>query len=163
MTDEEYWEFIECQRINELTRDFAELNIIIIDKNISIITCNIEYQKRRLYTNILFIVDGKIICSKIPDFNLFIKELKYFTINEERKFVELKSRKTIRGVEQNLNIKETNIYLNKAEADTIVSAAENIVRAYKYASVEDMKKCEDPKYFMDLLVRSKILKTINEK
>ena len=35
--------------------------------------------------------------------------------------------------------------------------AEYIDRAYKYASVEDMKKCEDPEYFMDLLVRSEII------
>ncbi|MDD2887317.1 MAG: hypothetical protein PHY66_05905 [Aliarcobacter sp.] len=157
MTEEEYWEFVECQRINELTRDFAELNVIIKDKNIVIITCNIEYQKKRLYTNILVVVDKQLICSKIQDFKLFIKELKYFNINEERKFVELKSRKTDKGIEHNLNIKKTDIYINKAEADTIVNMAEYIDRAYKYASVEDIKKCEDPEYFMDLLVRSEII------
>mgnify|MGYP000853239479 FL=1 len=78
-------------------------------------------------------------------------------MNEERKFVELKSRKTDKGIEHNLNIKKTDIYINKAEADTIVNMAEYIDRAYKYASVEDMKKCEDPEYFMDLLVRSEII------
>jgi len=157
MTEEEYWEFVECQRINELTRDFAELNVIIEEKNIVIITCNIEYQKKRLYTNILVVVDKQLICSKIQDFKLFIKELKYFNMNEERKFVELKSRKTDKGIEHNLNIKKTDIYINKAEADTIVNMAEYIDRAYKYASVEDMEKCEDPEYFMDLLIRSKII------
>lgn len=157
MTDEEYWEFVECQRINELTRDFAELNVILEDKNIVIITCNIEYQKKRLYTNILVVVGKQLICKKVQDFKLFIKELKYFNMNEERKFVELKSRKTDKGIEHNLNIKKTDIYINKAEADTIVNMAEYIDRAYKYASVEDMKKCEDPVYFMDLLVRSEII------
>ena len=157
MTDEEYWEFVECQRINELTRDFAELNVIIEEKNIVIITCNIEYQKKRLYTNILVVVGKQLICKKVQDFKLFIKELKYFNMNEERKFVELKSRKTDKGIEHNLNIKKTDIYINKAEADTIVNMAEYIDRAYKYASVEDMKKCEDPEYFMDLLVRSEII------
>ena len=157
MTDEEYWEFVECQRINELTRDFAELNMILEDKNIVIITCNIEYQKKRLYTNILVVVGKQLICKKVQDFKLFIKELKYFNMNEERKFVELKSRKTDKGIEHNLNIKKTDIYINKAEADTIVNMAEYIDRAYKYASVEDMKKCEDPEYFMDLLVRSEII------
>lgn len=157
MTEEEYWEFVECQRINELTRDFAELNVIIEDKNIVIITCNIEYQKKRLYTNILVVVGKQLICKKVQDFKLFIKELKYFNMNEERKFVELKSRKTDKGIEHNLNIKKTDIYINKAEADTIVNMAEYIDRAYKYASVEDMKKCEDPEYFMDLLVRSEII------
>jgi len=157
MTDEEYWEFVECQRINELTRDFAELNVILEDKNIVIITCNIEYQKKRLYTNILVVVGKQLICKKVQDFKLFIKELKYFNMNEERKFVELKSRKTDKGIEHNLNIKKTDIYINKAEADTIVNMAEYIDRAYKYASVEDMKKCEDPEYFMDLLVRSEII------
>ncbi len=157
MTEEEYWEFVECQRINELTRDFAELNVILEDKNIVIITCNIEYQKKRLYTNILVVVGKQLICKKVQDFKLFIKELKYFNMNEERKFVELKSRKTDKGIEHNLNIKKTDIYINKAEADTIVNMAEYIDRAYKYASVEDMKKCEDPEYFMDLLVRSEII------
>lgn len=157
MTDEEYWEFVECQRINELTRDFAELNVILEDKNIVIITCNIEYQKKRLYTNILVVVGKQLICKKVQDFKLFIKELKYFNMNEERKFIELKSRKTDKGIEHNLNIKKTDIYINKAEADTIVNMAEYIDRAYKYASVEDMKKCEDPEYFMDLLVRSEII------
>lgn len=157
MTDEEYWEFVECQRINELTRDFAELNVILEDKNIVIITCNIEYQKKRLYTNILVVVGKQLICKKVQDFKLFIKELKYFNMNEERKFVELKSRKTDKGIEHNLNIEKTDIYINKAEADTIVNMAEYIDRAYKYASVEDMKKCEDPEYFMDLLVRSEII------
>lgn len=157
MTEEEYWEFVECQRINELTRDFAELNVILEDKNIVIITCNIEYQKKRLYTNILVVVGKQLICKKIQDFKLFIKELKYFSMNEQRKFVELKSRKTQQGIEQNLNIKKTNVYINKAEADTIVSMSEYIDRAYKYANVEDMKKCEDPEYFMDLLVRSEII------
>ena len=157
MTEEEYWEFIECQRIHELTRDFAELNVIIEDKNIVIITCNIEYQKKRLYTNILIVVGGQLICKKIQDFKLFIKELKYFNMNEERKFVELKSRKTDNGIEHNLNIKKTDIYINKAESDTIVNMAEYIDRAYKYASVEDIKKCENPEYFMDLLVRSEII------
>ena len=157
MTEEEYWEFVECQRINELTRDFAELNVILEDKNIVIITCNIEYQKKRLYTNILVVVGKQLICSKIQDFKLFIKELKYFNMSEERKFVELKSRKNQQGVEQNLNIKKTNVYINKAEADTIVSMSEYIDRAYKYANVEDIKKCEDSKYFMDLLVKSKII------
>ena len=157
MTEEEYWEFVECQRINELTRDFAELNVILEDKNIVIITCNIEYQKKRLYTNILVVVGKQLICKKVQDFKLFIKELKYFNINEERKFVELKSRKTDKGIEHNLNIKKTDIYINKAEADTIVNMAEYIDRAYKYASVEDMEKCEDPEYFMDLLIRSKII------
>lgn len=157
MTEEEYWEFVECQRINELTRDFAELNVIIEDKNIVIITCNIEYQKKRLYTNILVVVGKQLICKKVQDFKLFIKELKYFNMNEERKFVELKSRKTDKGIEHNLNIKKTDIYINKAESDTIVNMAEYIDRAYKYASVEDMKKCEDPEYFMDLLVRSEII------
>ena len=157
MTEEEYWEFVECQRINELTRDFAELNVILEDKNIVIITCNIENQKKRLYTNILVVVGKQLICKKVQDFKLFIKELKYFNMNEERKFVELKSRKTDKGIEHNLNIKKTDIYINKAEADTIVNMAEYIDRAYKYASVEDMKKCEDPEYFMDLLVRSEII------
>lgn len=157
MTEEEYWEFVECQRINELTRDFAELNVIIEDKNIVIITCNIEYQKKRLYTNILVVVSKQLICKKVQDFKLFIEELKYFNMNEERKFVELKSRKTDKGIEHNLNIKKTDIYINKAEADTIVNMAEYIDRACKYASVEDMKKCEDPEYFMDLLVRSEII------
>jgi len=157
MTEEEYWEFVECQRINELTRDFAELNVILEHKNIVIITCNIEYQKKRLYTNILVVVGKQLICKKVQDFKLFIKELKYFNMNEERKFVELKSRKTDKGIEHNLNIKKTDIYINKAEADTIVNMAEYIDRAYKYASVEDMKKCEDPEYFMDLLVRSEII------
>lgn len=157
MTEEEYWEFVECQLINELTRDFAELNVIIKDKNIVIITCNIEYQKKRLYTNILVVVGNQLICKKVQDFKLFIKELKYFNMNEERKFVELKSRKTDKGIEHNLNIKKTDIYINKAEADTIVNMAEYIDRAYKYASVKDMKKCEDPEYFMDLLVRSEII------
>lgn len=157
MTEEEYWEFVECQRINELTRDFAELNVILEHKNIVIITCNIEYQKKRLYTNILVVVGKQLICKKVQDFKLFIKELKYFNINEERKFVELKSRKTDKGIEHNLNIKKTDIYINKAEADTIVNMAEYIDRAYKYASVEDIKKCEDPEYFMDLLVRSEII------
>ncbi|MDY3205930.1 MAG: hypothetical protein RBR70_12740 [Arcobacter sp.] len=157
MTEEEYWEFVECQRINELTRDFAELNVILEDKNLVIITCNIEYQKKRLYTNILVVVGKQLICKKVQDFKLFIKELKYFNMNEERKFVELKSRKTDKGIEHNLNIKKTDIYINKAEADTIVNMAEYIDRAYKYASVEDMKKCEDPEYFMDLLVRSEII------
>ena len=120
MTDEEYWEFVECQRINELTRDFAELNVILEDKNIVIITCNIEYQKKRLYTNILVVVGKQLICKKVQDFKLFIKELKYFNMNEERKFVELKSRKTDKGIEHNLNIKKTDIYINKAESDTIV-------------------------------------------
>lgn len=157
MTEEEYWEFVECQRINELTRDFAELNVILEDKNIVIITCNIEYQKKRLYTNILVVVGKQLICKKVQDFKLFIKELKYFNMNEERKFVELKSRKNQQGVEQNLNIKKTNVYINKAEADTIVSMSEYIDRAYKYANIEDIKKCEDSKYFMDLLVKSKII------
>lgn len=157
MIDEEFEKFIESQRINELTRDFAELNEIIGDKDIYIITCNIAYQEKRLYTNLLVIAENKLIIKRVPDFRLFLKELKHFYINDERKFVELKSRKTERGIEQSLKIKNTSIYLNKAEADLIVNVAENIERAYKFANQHDMKICEDTEYLSNLLKKSKII------
>ena len=153
----EYEKFIESQRIRESTIDFAELIEVLEDKNISFITCNIKYKEKRLYTNILVIVGNSVIITKVPNYRLFIKEVKNFYLNVDSKYVELKTRKTEKGVQQNLNIKGTDIFINKAEADVIVSVADSIDRAYKFANKEDMEKCEDLEYLKGLLKKSNLI------
>jgi hypothetical protein len=157
MIDEEFERYLETQRVYDQTKEFAEINEVLIDKKISIITCNIQYKEKRFYVNIVVIVGNSVIIANVAEYRLFIKEVKNFYLNLDSKYVELKTRKTEKGVQQNLNIKGTDVYLKKAEADVIVSVAESIDRAYKFATKEDMERCENLEYIKKVLKKSNLI------
>ena len=157
MTEKEYENFVRWEMKQEGVEQFAELNEIIIDKRVYIITCNISFDGKRFYTNMVVYVGNKFIISKIADFELFIKELKNFHSNIDSKFVELKSKNTPNGILKTLKVKNTDIYLTQAEAETIVGFAINIVKICRYASRDDIKKCEKYDYWHNLLIKSQII------
>lgn len=157
MTEKEYEDFIRYETQQESIVEFAELNEVIVDKRLYIVTCNISLDGKRLYTNIIVYIGSKFIISKIADFELFIKELKNFHSNIEATFVELKSKNTPNGILKTLKIKDTDVYLTYAEAETIVSFAINMGKICRYASPDDIKKCEKYDYWHNLLIRCQII------
>ena len=157
MAEDWYDGFIRWEMQQEGIEQFAELNEIIVDKRVYIVTCNISSEGKRFYTNVLVYVQNKFIISKVADFKLFIKELKNFHSNIDAKFVELKSKTTSNGILKTLRIKDTDVYLTQAEAETIVSFANDMERASKYASPDDIKKCEKYDYWHNLLIKSQII------
>ena len=156
MSGDWYDGFTKWEMDQETIKEFAELNEVIVDKRVYIVTCNISLEGKRLYTNMLVYVQNKFIISKVADFKLFIKELKNFHSNVDAKFVELKSKTTPNGVLKTLKIKDTDVYLTQAESETIVSFASDIERVCKYAVPEDIEKCEKYDYWNKLLIRCQI-------
>lgn len=157
MAEDWYDGFIRWEMQQEGIEQFAELNEVIVDKKVYIVTCNISSEGKRFYTNVLVYVQNKFIISKVADFKLFIKELKNFYSNIDAKFVELKSKTTPNGILKTLRIKDTDVYLTQAEAETIVSFANDMERVCKYAVPEDIEKCEKYDYWNKLLIRCQII------
>ena len=157
MAEDWYDGFIRWEMQQEGIEQFAELNEVIVDKKVYIVTCNISSEGKRFYTNVLVYVQNKFIISKVADFKLFIKELKNFYSNIDAKFVELKSKTTPNGILKTLRIKDTDVYLTQAEAETIVSFANDMERVSKYAVPEDIEKCEKYDYWNKLLIRCQII------
>ena len=159
MGNDWYEDFIRWEMQQESIKEFAELNKVIVDKRVYIVSCNISLEgKPRLYTNMLVYVQNKFIISKVADFKLFIKELKNFHSNVDAKYVELKSKTTPNGILKTLKIKDTDVYLSLAEAETIVSFVNDIGKQYKYATPEDIQKCEKYDYWHNLLIKSNLIK-----
>ena len=157
MAEDWYDGFIRWEMQQEGIEQFAELNEVIVDKKVYIVTCNISSEGKRFYTNVLVYVQNKFIISKVADFKLFIKELKNFHSNVDAKFVELKSKTTPNGILKTLRIKDTDVYLTQAEAETIVSFANDMEKVCKYAVPEDIEKCEKYDYWNKLLIRCQII------
>lgn len=157
MAEDWYDGFIRWEMQQEGIEQFAELNEVIVDKKVYIVTCNISSEGKRFYTNVLVYVQNKFIISKVADFKLFIKELKNFHSNVDAKFVELKSKTIPNGILKTLRIKDTDVYLTQAEAETIVSFANDMERVCKYAVPEDIEKCEKYDYWNKLLIRCQII------
>ena len=157
MAEDWYDGFIRWEMQQEGIEQFAELNEVIVDKRVYIVTCNISSEGKRFYTNVLVYVQNKFIISKVADFKLFIKELKNFYSNIDAKYVELKSKTTPNGILKTLRIKDTDVYLTQAETETIVSFANDMERVCKYAVPEDIEKCEKYDYWNKLLIRCQII------
>lgn len=158
MAEDWYDGFIRWEMEQESIKEFAQLNEVIVDKRVYIVSCNISLEgKPRLYTNMLVYVQNKFIITKVADFKLFIKELKNFHSNIDAKYVELKSKTTPNGILKTLKIKDTDVYLTQAEAETIVSFANDMERVCKYAVPEDIEKCEKYDYWNKLLIRCQII------
>ena len=66
---------------------------------------------------------------------------------------ELNGRMAYAGIDK----RQAQIALKKAEADVIVSVAESIDRAYKFATKEDMERCENLEYIKKVLKKSNLI------
>ena len=157
MNEKEYENFVKWEIEQESIREYAELHELISEKNIFLVTCNIALEHKNFYTNMLVYIGSKCIISKVVDFTHFIAELETFYVDETAKFVELKSKKTENGIIKSLKIKETEIYLSQAETKAIIKVANRIERASRYASSDDIKKCEKYDYWHNLLIKSQII------
>lgn len=143
---------------NAKIKEYARLHEVVKEKRIIIITCEVSLQHEHYYTNILINVDNNFIITSIPDFKLFISELEVFYVDETAKFVELKTKKGEKGIIKSLKIKNTNIYISKAEAKVIIRESNIIERRSKYADSRDLERCERSDYWYKLLRECNIIK-----
>jgi hypothetical protein len=152
-----YDEFVKWQMEIESIKEYTEIFEIIPEKNILLVTFNMSLREKHIFTNMLIIVDYKLIVKKVTEFNLFLAELEIFQVDETSKFFEFKRKTTSTGIIHSLKIKGTNIYLNKHEVKALIKKLGKIERSSKYGDHSTIKRCEDIDYINQLLIKSNII------
>lgn len=153
----------EIQRIEANKLEIRKM-ILNNEKDINLILAvHIDENSKEYLMNIFFQIEKEIFSKDITDSLLVKEELRLFSLNHiksrffDTKSQKLKDGKTLQLLKVKLPNSNKDIYLNRAEANAIVSLWMMALSGYSYSYICSDKYSYDYKKWKETLIEKKII------